>query len=384
MNKNVIRLLLASTLFYTALSPASEFSQRADVQAFINDLAIRQNFKVEDLQAAFDEARELPKVLELIKPPADPGVRSWKRYRPRFINSARISSGVDFWKKNAKALAAAEARTGVPAEIIMGIIGVETIYGRNVGDFSTLSALSTLAFDYPARASLFRTELEALFLLARDQNRDVRAYRGSYAGAIGLPQFLPSSIRALGLDGDHDGITDLSNSAADAIFSVANYLSAYGWQTGGKIALPATLTSDDQARALLDAGILPTLDAHTLSGAGVQSDWNGQDNARAALVDFVTPGEPTQYWLGFQNFYVITRYNHSSFYAMSVYELGQAIKLAYETRRDLIETPAKAPAGTPPGRNKHAKPKQVAKSHATAHPVRAQLKPRSKTPAHAL
>jgi membrane-bound lytic murein transglycosylase B len=334
MKTFVLRFALATGLLCPFLSHAGDFSQRPDVQAFIHDLAVHQNFSVDELQSAFDDAQEIPRVVDLIKPPADPGVRSWQRYRPRFINSARVAYGVEFWRNNQQTLAEAEAHTGVPAEIIVGIIGVETIYGRNTGNFSTLSALTTLAFDYPPRADLFRQELASLFLLARDQGRDVRSYRGSYAGAIGLPQFLPSSIRRLALDGDHDGVIDLTGNPTDAIYSVANYLASYGWQRGGRVVHAAQIDDAAQIQPLLDAGLLPTLDRGTLQQAGVNADWTGIDAEKLALVDFVSPGSPTEYWLGFQNFYVITRYNHSSFYAMSVYELGRAVRLAFEANQE--------------------------------------------------
>lgn len=349
---------------------AGDFSQREDVQAFIRDLAQRQHFRAEDLQAAFNDAREVPQVISLIKPATDPNVRSWQRYRPQFVNSARISAGVDFWRWHERSLTMAEARTGVPAEIIVGIIGVETIYGRNMGNFQTLSALATLAFDYPPRADLFRKELEELFLLARDQGQDVRDYRGSYAGAIGMPQFLPSKIRSLGMDGDGDGHVDIRGNADDAIASVASYLASYGWQRGGRIAMPAKVDDPARAQSLVDAGIAPVLDGGILAQAGVHSDLKPQDRDLVTLVDLVSPGSPTEYWLGFQNFYVITRYNHSSFYAMSVNDLAHAVKLAYESQRDLVAsdaTPAPAPKAAP---RKVAAPKAgkgkktVAKTHA--------------------
>lgn len=328
-------LALCASLLLPLTVQAGDFSQREDVQTFIRDVAQRQNFSPAQLQAAFDDAQALPKVIELIRPPVNPGVRSWQRYRPRFINSQRISAGVQFWREHAQTLAAAEEKTGVPAEIIVGIIGVETVYGRNMGNFSALSALTTLAFDYPPRADLFRRELEALFLLAREQGRDVRDYRGSYAGALGQPQFLPSSIRSFAVDGDQDGHIDLRESATDAIFSVGNFLASHGWQRGARIVLPAQVDDENQVKPLIDAGILPALDGKLLRQAGVRSDLSEQASELVTLVDMVSPGFPTEYWLGFQNFYVITRYNRSSFYAMSVHDLGQAVKLEFAARRDL-------------------------------------------------
>lgn len=358
---------------------AGEFSQREDVQVFIRDLAQRQHFRVEDLQAAFNDAREVPQVINLIKPATNPNVRSWQRYRPQFINSARISAGVDFWRWHERALTMAEARTGVPAEIIVGIIGVETIYGRNTGNFQTLSALATLAFDYPPRADLFRKELEELFLLAREQGQDVRDYRGSYAGAIGLPQFLPSKIRSLGMDGDGDGHVDIRGNADDAIASVASYLASYGWQRGGRIVMPATVDDPARAQSLVDAGIAPVLDGNILAQAGVHSDLKPQDRDLVTLVDLVSPGSPTAYYLGFQNFYVITRYNHSSFYAMSVSDLAHAVKLAYESQRDLVgsdATAAPAAKAEPKKVAVHSKTDKSKKAATKAHAVKAKTGPK--------
>lgn len=323
---------LAATVCLTGslVCQAGDFNQREDVHAFIKDLAQREHFREDELQAAFGSVQVLPQVIRLIRPPENPGVRSWQRYRPRFINQARIKAGVDFWRWHEKTLAEAETRTGVPAEIIVGIIGVETVYGRNMGNFQALSALSTLAFDYPPRAALFRHELEELFLLARDQGHDVREYKGSYAGAIGLPQFLPSKIRSLGVDGDGDGIVDVRGNAEDAIMSVANYLQSYGWKKDTPIVMPARVDDPVRAQGLVDVGIVPKLDAALLLQGGVHSDLKVHAHEPVALIDFVSPGAPTEYWLGFQNFYVITRYNHSTFYAMSVNDLAQAVKYAFE------------------------------------------------------
>ncbi len=331
------RLTLSLTLaFCSAVSQAGYFDQREDVRAFVADVAARNQLKEKDLLDALADAEPLPKVVDLIKPPTQPGVRSWKRYRARFLDAPRISGGVKFWQEHRATLEEASAQTGVPAEIIVGIIGVETIYGRNMGNFSALSALATLAFDYPPRAELFRRELEALFLLARDQGHPVQSYLGSYAGALGLPQFLPSSLRNFALDGDGDGLINLRSSPKDAIFSVANFLAIHGWQKGGRVVLPTHL--QDPAidfSPLVQAGIEPRLDAQTLARYGISTEIPLDEQDRFTLVDFITPDEPTQYWLGLQNFYVITRYNRSSFYAMSVVDLGRTVRLALEAHQEM-------------------------------------------------
>ena len=211
---------------------------------------------------------------------------------------------------------------GVPAEIIVGIIGVETIYGRNIGKFQTFAALSTLAFYYPPRAELFRNELEALLLLARDEGRDPLSYRGSYAGALGLPQFLPSSVRSWAVDFDGDGKIDLATTA-DAIGSVAHYLADHGWTKDGPI-LATAIVEGEGFNELLKEGIVPKRTTQELVAFDVRTAT--APDLPAALIDLVTPGEPTEYRLGFHNFYVLTRYNQSSFYAAAVYDLAVALK----------------------------------------------------------
>lgn len=354
--KKIITLSIFSlcTSLPLAAHANQDLTQREDVQAFVREISERNQLTPESVTAALSDAQYLPKVIDLIRPPSQPGVRSWQRYRPRFVNDQRISAGVAFWRAHENQLREAAALSGVPAEIIVGIIGVETVYGRNMGNFSALSALSTLAFDYPPRATLFRRELEELFLLARDAGVDVRDFKGSYAGALGQAQFLPSNIRTLAVDGDHDGKIDLSRSTADAIFSVANYLASHGWQRDAAIVLPAQINNESAAQVLVDAGIKPSLNASQLSQAGILSDLPLYSTEKVTLVDMISPGLPTEYWLGFQNFYVITRYNHSSFYAMSVHDLGMAVKQAlsnHHTDQTLSRSAKKSSL-----RRKHAHP----------------------------
>ncbi|HSD39711.1 MAG TPA: lytic murein transglycosylase B [Rhodocyclaceae bacterium] len=302
----------------------SGFLDRADVRNFITEMTTRLNLPISELELALGTVEPIPQVIDLIKPPSNPGVRSWKRYRSRFLDHIRISGGQRFMAENMAALKAAEEQFGVPKEIIVAIIGVETVYGRNTGNFNTVAALATLAFDYPPRAELFRRELESLFLLAHERGVNALDFKGSYAGALGLPQFLPSSVRAFAVDFDHDGVIDLRNSPTDAIGSVASYLSQNGWQRGGRIVLRAYAKPDADLPSLLAPGILPSLTPAALSQAGVSSAGKQTDTETAALIDLITPGEPTEYWLGLQNFYVITRYNRSSFYAMAVNDLAEA------------------------------------------------------------
>ena len=303
---------------------AENYAGRADVQAFIAEMATRHNLDHDRLEALFGKTHSIPSVLKFIAPPADPGIRSWQAYRQRFIEPRRIAAGLDFWHKHRATLAKAEARTGVPAEFIVSIIGIETFYGKHLGRFDTFAALTTLAFDYPPRADLFRRELEALLLLARDEKRAPDSYRSSYAGAIGLPQFLPSSIRAYAVDFDNNGKIDLTASPADAIGSVANFLKEHGWESGSPIAVKVG-ADGTASKPLIDEGIKPLRRPAEMSGFSVDIPAAAPD-APAALIDLITPNTETEYWLGYQNFYVITRYNRSSFYAMAVFQFAEALR----------------------------------------------------------
>lgn len=319
-----------------AQAPAAHYAERPEVVAFIDTLAREDGFEADELSALFAQAQALPKVIELIRPPADPAIRSWHAYRGRFVEPKRIAAGRRFMARHGTALARAEARWGVPRAVIAGVIGVETLYGKQMGNFGTFNALTTLAFDYPPRAALFRRELRELLLLAREEGRAIGDYRGSYAGALGLPQFLPGSIRKFAVDFDGNGRIDLAQSAEDAIGSVANYLAQHGWRRDEPIATPVTLEADaEQIAAALAAGIEPQYSASEWQtrglrlevaklGAGETAPPISSD-LPAALIDFVTPGAATEYRLGHRNFYVITRYNKSTFYAAAVADLAAAL-----------------------------------------------------------
>jgi membrane-bound lytic murein transglycosylase B len=264
-------------------------------------------------------------VLRAIRPAAVPEQqRSWQRYRERFVNARRSEGGQRFWQENEATLQRAEAIYGVPAEIIVAIIGVETEYGRNMGKFSVFEALASLAFYYPPRAAFFRSELEQFLLLARENGISPLDIKGSYAGAIGIPQFMPSSQRHYAVDFDGDDRIDLRNSATDAIGSVARFLQQHGWLAGTPIAVPARIDGDPTA--LVTAGIKPAVPLQELAKQGVVAE--GDAERPAALIDLVTPDMTTEYWVGFENFYVITRYNRSSFYAMSVFQLAEELREA--------------------------------------------------------
>lgn len=306
-----------------AAAPPS-YTKRAEVRAFIADMVQRHGFVKRELEMLFSKTRHQSTVLKAIKPGA-PGVRSWQAYRSRFINAQRIQSGVEFWRLHAAELARAEREFSVPAEIIVAIIGVETVYGRNMGGFRVIDALATLAFDYPRRAEFFLGELEQFLLLARESGRDVFSIKGSYAGAIGIPQFMPGSYRRHAVDFDGSGETDLRGSPADAIGSVANFLKAHGWEAGGIVAVAARVQGDG-TRSLQEAGLKPSVRAADLGGLGVTPSLALPGDTLCALIPLETPDQPDEYLVGLQNFWVITRYNRSSFYAASVLELANAVR----------------------------------------------------------
>jgi membrane-bound lytic murein transglycosylase B len=309
------------------------YSERPEVRAFIADLVQRHGFVESELSWLFSRVRRVEPVLLAIQPASQERPRSWAEYRAMFVNERRIAAGAAFWRANRSALERAQREFGVPAQVIVGVIGVETFFGRNTGRWRIVDALTTLAFDYPPRADFFREELRDYLLLARDSGADVFAARGSYAGAIGIPQFMPGSVRRYAVDFDGDGTVDLERSAADAIGSVANFLKQHGWQQDGEIALAARV-SGGAYRGYLD-GVEPKYPLGELLRAGVEPR-TARDlpaDARAALVELGTPGRASEYRIGLQNFYVLTRYNRSAFYAAAVADLGRAVARAQEPGR---------------------------------------------------
>lgn len=316
--------LIASGPLQAQAQATAGFAGRDDVRYFCAELASAHGFDPGWLLSQFEPVQPQPKVIELIRPPTKPGARSWQRYRGRFVEPRRIREGRAFMDEHAATLARAQQQYGVPPNVVTAIIGVETIYGRHTGNFLVIGALATLAFDYPPRAELFRRELGELFLLAREQKRDVASYRGSYAGALGYPQFLPSSWRRYAVDFDNDGRVDLIDSPIDAIGSVAAYLKEHGWEPGEPV-VQRILVNSGTVAPLIESGIEPVLDTDRLLASGIRPLDRELIAKPAAVVDLITPDAPTEYWLGFRNFYVITRYNKSSFYAMAVHQLSEAL-----------------------------------------------------------
>jgi membrane-bound lytic murein transglycosylase B len=327
MKKHILCLFLFLG-FSVAASGAQGFADRADVGEFVAAMHERHGFSRSALTALFRKTKPLPGVIKAVTPPTTPSAKSWHAFHDRFVEPKHIANGLDFWRDNAEALAAAKARYGVPEEILVGILGVETMYGRRAGRIGTFAALATLAFDYPPRAELFRRELEQFLLLAREEKRDPLSYRGSFAGAIGMPQFLPGTARAYAVDFDDSGDIDLSGSPADAVGSIANFLKQRGWVDGGPVALPATVVGE-RYRELLAEGILPKRKPSEMAEFGVTAEAAPEEPA--ALIDLPTADEAPEFRLGFGNFYVLTRYNRSSAYAAAVFDLAQALVAARQT-----------------------------------------------------
>lgn len=319
------------------------YRNHPQVAAFIDEMVARHGFSRAILDDWFGQAVYSATVARLIMPPATPGRKSWQAYRSRFIEPIRINAGIRFWQQHGDTLRRAESQFGVPASVIVGIIGVETIYGRDMGSFRVLDSLSTLAFDYPdtpnraARSTLFRNQLQDYLLWCRDTGTDVFSVLGSYAGAIGIPQFMPTSLRDYATDFDGDGRIDLRNSPVDAIGSVARFLQLHGWENDRPVVwrIQPDEGSMGIAAAAGDGEPWPgrTLDQLTRAGLRLNEPLNvareGQTNV--LVVDLPTPGAPTEYMIGLRNFYVLTRYNRSFFYALTVYQLGEAVKAAMQS-----------------------------------------------------
>jgi membrane-bound lytic murein transglycosylase B len=307
-------------LYLLGVWPAAGAAELPGIPQFIDEMVAKHQFKRDELEQVFQRAEYRQDVIDAITMPAT--IKPWLEYRAAFINPKRINGGVKFWQQHAAALQRAEKIYGVPQEIIIAVIGVETLYGRNAGNYRTLDALTTLAFDYPKRVDFFRSELEQYLLLAREQSFDLLSIRASYAGALGIPQFMPSNYRKLAVDFDHDGKIDLLHDPEDAIGSVANYLNQYGWISGEPVAMRAKVADETRIGNTIAARSMTTWAA-----SGVLPSAKIDAGTYAYLVDF-TVADGKEYWFGFNNFAVITTYNNSTFYAMSVYQLAEEIRAA--------------------------------------------------------
>ena len=301
---------------------AGDYQNSPAVDQFIAVMVRDQGFAAPQLKALFAQVERKQPILDAISRPAE-RVKPWKEYRPIFLTEARINRGVEFWKQHAEALARAEREYGVPAQVIVAIIGVETFFGRNTGNWRVIDALATLGFDYPPRADFFRKELREFLLLTREQRVDPLGVTGSYAGAMGMPQFMPSSFRAYAVDFDHDGHIDIWNDPEDAIGSVASYFQRHGWVAGDPVATRARVAGTRFADGLTQ-GLEPVKSVGDLRQLG----WTPLDavDDRYAVTAFRLEGEQgDEFWMGLPNFYVITRYNRSVMYALAVHQLSAAL-----------------------------------------------------------
>jgi membrane-bound lytic murein transglycosylase B len=304
---------------------ASDFSNNKDVKRFITEMNKKHHFNKDYLQKLFDGAQRYDSILEAIARPAEG--KPWYEYRPIFVTPERTKGGVKFWKENAAALKRAAKVYGVPEEIIVAIIGVETRYGKHAGRFPVFDALATLAFDYPPRASFFKGELEQFLLMASEENVSPKELVGSYAGAMGMPQFISSSFRQYAVDFDHDGKRDLWNNPTDAIGSVANYFKKHHWKAGEPIVHRVKVHGKRYLK-LLSPDLKPIYTQQELLNNGVILPGNIAKGMNGKLLELTTAKQP-EYWVAWNNFYVITRYNHSALYSMAVYQLSQKIKQSY-------------------------------------------------------
>ncbi len=316
----LIGLLLGAA---TAAPAAAIDVHRPEVKRFIDEVAARDSLSKRPLRKLLRAAQTQPAILDAMQRPAEKA-KPWYEYRPIFLTERRISEGAEFWRSHRQDLDRASVASGVPPEYLAAILGVETYYGRQTGNYRVLDALATLAFDYPARAPFFRDELEQFILLARDLRVDPLAVKGSYAGAMGAPQFMPSNYRRFAVDASADGHIDLWHDWGDVCASVGNYLKEHGWNVAEPVLSEARV---DAARADgLDGRTLALGDTvRSLLDKGVQFDAQLPPDAPAMLIAF-DEADGVHYRVGYNNFYVITRYNHSALYGMAVHELAQALR----------------------------------------------------------
>lgn len=329
------RLLLAGLLSLSpSLSPsalASGYLDHPEAKKLLAEVKADANFPIDKLTALLGSAEKSQSILDAIARPAEK-TKTWAEYRPIFLTKDRIDKGVTFYQTHKDTFLRAEQEFGVSRFVILAIIGVETRYGQHKGNYRVIDALSTLAFDYPPRAPFFRSELKHFLQLEQEAGIDLMNAKGSYAGAMGFGQFISSSYRHYAVDFDGDGKRDLINNPVDAIGSVANYFKQHGWESTAPVASVARLLNDGETHAALDQLVRgtdkpkpPRLTILELKQAGLMADADYQDSQKATAMAFAGE-EGTEYWIGLQNFYVITRYNHSPLYAMAVYQLSEELR----------------------------------------------------------
>lgn len=305
-----------------AASAPVNYAQRADVKSFIDEMVNQHGFDRAVLEKQFASAKRLNNVLESIAKPAEREL-NWKQYRPIFVTTKRSNKGKAFIKQHRAVLERAEKEYGVPVEIIAAIIGVESYYGKHTGKYTVFDSLTTLGFDYPPRSKFFKSELKQFLLLSKEENIDIDKMTGSYAGAMGMPQFISSSYRRYAVDFDGDGKRDLWNSIDDVIGSVANYFSEHDWEKGMTVTHPVTVTNTSVVTK--DNKLKPYITVGQLRKQGVEIDASIDGKQMASLLK-LEGKRGVEYWLGLKNFYVITRYNHSELYAMAVFQLSEKLE----------------------------------------------------------
>ena len=300
-----------------------EYSDRLEVQAFVKELAAKESFNESDLLTVFRDAEYKQTIIDAITRPAERTL-TWASYQDIFLTERRTAFGIEFMEENRVALEAAYEVYGVPPIIVTAIIGVETMYGRISGDYRVLDALSTLSFDYPPRSKFFKRELVEFILLAREEKKVITDLKGSYAGAMGMGQFIASSYRAYAVDFDGDGFRDIWNNPADAIGSVANYLAKHGWQRDKQITFE--VSSTDIPEHAFNVSLKPSKSIAELRALGMADDLRRLDPKEAVSPMRLNGKDGEEFWIGLNNFYVITRYNHSKLYAMAVFQLSESLR----------------------------------------------------------
>ena len=326
------RLLLALTAVWAGAAgsapDAEPQSYGQERERFADEMALKHGFDGAELRVLLDQARYRQGIIDAMERPYEG--KPWHRYRQLFLTPERIAMGLGFWRENAELLARAQAAYGVAPEVIVAILGVETSFGARIGEHRAIDALTTLAFSYPKRAEFFRGELESLLLLGRDERVDPLKAVGSYAGALGKPQFIPSSYRAYAVDFDGDGRRDLWGSNADVVGSVANYFQRHGWRRDEPVAFPARLAGalPEGVEVAEKKPLAPNTTAGQLRVAGV--DWSGTVASDTPATLIRLDGQGEEYWVALANFYVITRYNNSNLYAMAVYQLSREIRERFD------------------------------------------------------
>lgn len=323
-------LLAVAGLFAAQPALSSDLLAREEVRSFITSMQEEHGVETSYVERVLGNVRITPAAVRLIGPPpssAPSPARSYSNYRARFLTPELISTGSRFWTQHANDLARAQAEFGVPSEVILGVLGVETAFGRNTGSFRAIDALATIAFEGVRRQDYFREELKELLLLARESGLDPLVIKGSYAGAVGLPQFMPSSYRRFAVDYDSDGVIDLLRSPSDAIGSIASYMKAYGWVPGETPKTPVRLLPGSEPE--LVSGLERVHGLIEVQGKGVVFSGGEPPGGPISIFELPTPGKPSKFYAGFTNFEVVTRYNRSTFYASAVLELAEAIRKAH-------------------------------------------------------